>query len=204
MQKIDFKLYLITDTNLLPKDALINRVENLIKSGIKAVQIREKNLSAREIIVLAMQLREFPMKLFINDRADLAYAARADGLHIPEHGFPTAESRKIIGEKIIGRSAHSLYAALLAESEGADFITLGPIYDTPSKRQYGKPLGIDKLREIAQKTSIPVFAIGGLNPERSRECLDAGAYGVAVISDLLLAENPDSQVEKYIAALGSL
>ena len=182
----------------------MERLEILVKAGIKAVQIREKDLSAKDLLQLANQIKSFSNKLFINERIDVAYATGANGLHLPEHGLPVHEARKIIGNKIIGKSTHSIESALRAESEGADFITFGPIYDTPSKRQYGAPLGISKLQEAAKKISIPVFAIGGINPERAKECIAAGAYGVSVISDLLVSENPKSQVKKYLDALGSL
>jgi thiamine-phosphate pyrophosphorylase len=204
MEKIDFKLYLITDRNLIPANSLVERIQILVQCGVKAVQLREKDLSAREIVNIAKQIQKFPTKLFINDRADIVYSLHVSGLHIPEQGFPAQEARKIIGDQIIGKSAHSLETALRAEREGADFITFGPIYDTPSKRQYGIPLGIKNLREITKQISIPAFAIGGINPQRAKECLDAGAYGVAVISDLLCAADPKPQVAKYQQSLGSL
>jgi thiamine-phosphate pyrophosphorylase len=204
MQKIDFRLYLITDRSLLPPDTLNSRIGALVAAGLKAVQIREKDLSTREVLNLAQDIRKLPVKLFINDRADIAHAAKADGLHLPERGFPVEEARKIIGQKIIGKSTHSLDSALRAEIEGADFITFGPIYDTPSKIQYGKSLGVNSLIEVAKQVSIPVFAIGGINPNRAKECQNAGAFGVGVISDLLLAEDPELQVQKYQEALGSL
>ena len=204
MQRIDFRLYLLTNRNLLPPDTLVERLEILARAGIKAVQIREKDLSAKDLLQLANQIKNFSNKLFINDRADVAYAAGAEGLHLPEHGLSVHEARKIIRDRLIGKSTHSIESALRAESEGADFITFGPIYDTPSKRQYGAPLGIIKLEEAAKKISIPIFAIGGINPERAKECLNAGAFGVAVISDLLLSENLELQVKKYLDALGSL
>ncbi len=204
MKKIDFRLYLITDRNLLPADTLIERLEILIKAGIKAVQIREKDLSAKDLLLLANQIKNFSNKLFINERADVACAVGADGLHLSEHGLLVHEARKIMGNKLIGKSTHSIESVLQAESEGADFITFGPIYDTPSKRQYGAPLGISKLHEATKKISIPIFAIGGIDPERAKECLNAGAYGVSVISDLLVTEDPKLQVKKYLDALGSL
>jgi len=204
MQKIDFRLYLITDRHLLPPNMLVERVKVLTECGVKAVQLREKDLSTRELLNLAQQIKNNSAKLFINDRADITYVANADGLHIPEHGFPVDEARKIVGDKIIGKSAHSLEAALRAEEEGADYVTFGPIYDTQSKRKYGEPFGLDKLKEVTQNISISVFAIGGINPERAKDCVDAGASGVGVISDLLLAENPEFQVSKYLSALGSL
>jgi thiamine-phosphate pyrophosphorylase len=204
MRSIDFRLYLITDRYLLPPDSLAKRIEALIQNGIKAVQLREKDLPTREILNLTKEIQTGSAKLFINDRADIAHAVGANGLHIPEHGFPANEARKVVGDSLIGKSAHSIEAAIRAEEEGVDFITFGPIYDTPSKRQFGEPLGLRKLKEVASKISIPVFAIGGINPERAKECLDVGAHGVAVISDLLVANDPQSQVEKYLNVLGSL
>jgi thiamine-phosphate pyrophosphorylase len=201
MSKVDFHLYLITGGYLLPQNILVKRIEELVKAGIRAVQIREKDLCARELLKLSLNIREVTQKnsskLFLNDRADIAFAVDADGLHIPEHGFPADEARKILKDRLIGKSAHSLEAAIRAEREGADFITLGPIYDTPSKQKYGKPLGIEILCEVARKISIPLFAIGGITPERAKECIDSGAYGVAVISDLLLTEKPEKRVEEY-------
>jgi thiamine-phosphate pyrophosphorylase len=206
--KIDFRVYLITDRHLLPPDSLADRVEKLAQAGLRAVQIREKDLSAREVIGLGLEIRKrtgnYPLRLFINDRADIVRSIEADGLHTPEHGIPVVEARKIIADKIIGKSAHSLEAAFRAEEEGADFITVGPIYDTASKRQYGKPLGIEKFCEIARNISIPVFAIGGITPQRAKECLGAGAYGVSLISNLLCAENPELQMDKYLKVLGSV
>ena len=201
---IDFRLYVITDRRLLPVGTFVERIIEIVTEGIKVVQLREKDLSAREQIELAKKLREYPAKLFINDRADITQAIGADGLHIPEHSFPVDEARKIIGNILIGKSAHSLESALHSEKEGADFITFGPVYDTPSKLQYGKPLGIEKLHEVTQQISIPVFAIGGIDPERAKVCIDAGAFGVSVISDLFGADNPKPQIQKYREALGAL
>jgi thiamine-phosphate pyrophosphorylase len=203
MNKIDFRLYLITDRNLLPPSILCTRIEVLIHGGIKAVQIREKDLSARKLIELVMRIQGLPGKLFVNDRVDIAFATKTN-LHLPEQGFSAIEARKILGEKLIGKSTHSLESALRAESEAADFITFGPIYETPSKLQYGKPLGLQKLREVTKAVAVPVFAIGGINPDRAGECIKAGAHGIAVISDLLTADDPKLQVEKYLEVLGSL
>lgn len=206
--KIDFRIYLVTNRHLLPTNTLIDRVEIVVKAGLRAMQIREKDLSAPEVIKLAREIRQrtkdYALKLFINDRADIARSVDADGLHIPEHGFPVTEARKVIGEKISGKSVHSLDSAILAESEGADYITFGPIYDTPSKQIYGKPQGLEKLGEISRSVSIPVFAIGGITPERAKHCVESGAYGVAVISDLLCTEDPRTRFMKYMKIFHSL
>ncbi len=204
MPKINFRLYLVTNRNILPANSLIERVEVLVNAGIRAVQLREKDLPTKKQLELAQEIKNKSAQLFINERADIAYASEATGLHLPEHGLSVHEARKIIGNKIIGKSTHSIVAAFRAEEEGADFITFGPIYDTLSKREYGAPLGIRNLQETAKKISIPIFAIGGINPERAKECLNAGAFGISVISDLLVTPNPVLQVKKYVDALGYL
>ncbi|MDP4220947.1 MAG: thiamine phosphate synthase [Bacteroidota bacterium] len=203
--KINFRLCLVTNRNLLPPDTLVDRIARLAECGLRAVQIREKDLSARDVISLAEKVRKrttaHSLDLFINDRADIARAVRADGLHIPEHGFPVDEARRVVAEKLIGKSAHSLESALKWESEGADFITFGPIYDTPSKREFGKPQGLETLREICFQVKIPVFAIGGMTPERSGYCIDQGAHGIFVMGDLLQSEDPISRFSEYTAIL---
>src|SRR5438067_1702970 len=136
MRQVDFRLYLITDRHLLPPEKFLPRIEELLEAGIRAIQIREKDLSARELLKLSTEIsslaKKYSAKIFLNDRTDVVHAVKVEGLHLPEHGFPANEARKIIGDKLIGKSAHSLEAALRAQSEGADFITFGPIYETPS------------------------------------------------------------------------
>ena len=205
MPKIDFKLYLITNRQLLPPNIFLKKTEELLKSGVSAVQIREKDLPARRVITLTEQIgklcQRYSAKIFISYRAEIMQAIRIDGVHLPEQGFPINGVRRLVGNKLIGKSTHSIESAIQAESEGADFITFGPIYDTLSKREYGSPLGIEKLREVVKHISIPVLAIGGINPERARESLGAGAYGVAVISDLFLSESSQNRMEEYLKIL---
>jgi thiamine-phosphate pyrophosphorylase len=204
---IDFSLYLITDRKLLtPHSSLLTAVEDGLKGGVKAVQLREKDLNTRELLELAYKIREltkeYHAKLFINDRIDIALAIGADGVHIGQKGIPAHAVRKIVQEKLrIGVSTHSLEEALEAERDGADFITLGPIYETPSKLKYGKPIGVDTLRRVKSAVSIPVFGIGGIKLDRVQEVMEAGADGVALISAILAAQDIKGTTEKFMRLL---
>ncbi len=140
--------------------------------------------------------------LLINDRIDLCLAVRADGVHLRSNSLPTRIARRILGDsKLIGVSTHSLEEAQRAQEEGADFITLGPIYETPSKAGYGPPLGLDVLRTVHRWIKIPVLALGGIQKDRIREVLDAGANGIALISAILTAANPRKSASDLINEL---
>ena len=204
---VDFKLYLITDRRLFIDDySLFTAVEEALKGGVQAVQLREKDLEIRELLDMAYALREltagYRAKLFINDMVDVALAVDADGVHLGGSGMPAFAARKAAGEgMLIGVSAHSIEEAIKAEEEGADFITFGPIFETPSKIKYGRPLGSELLTEVRGKISIPVFAIGGIKKERVGSVLESGASGIAVISAILGSEDIKSNTEEFMRLL---
>jgi len=206
-ETVDFKLYLITDRKLFPDDAsFMAAMEKTLKGGVKAVQLREKDLAIRELLRMAYSLREltarYGAKLFINDRVDVALAVDADGVHLGGSGMPAFAARKAAGEgMLIGVSTHSVEEAGKAEEEGADFVTFGPIFETPSKMKYGKPLGPDVLREASAKILIPVFAIGGIKKETAARVLACGAYGIALISAILGSAEIRSNTEECMRAL---
>jgi len=130
------------------------------------------------------------VKLFINDRIDVAMAIEADGIHLGQNSMPVRLVKAISGDRfIIGVSTHGLKEAMDAEEGGADFITVGPIFETESKLRYGLPIGLTKLSDVCEKVKIPVFAIGGINMERVGSVMREGAHGVAVISAVLKAES---------------
>lgn len=201
--KINFKLYLITDRKLVSCHlSLVTAVKEALKAGVKAIQLREKDLGTRELLKLAYKMRaltkKYNAKLFINDRLDIALAVEAEGVHLAQNSIPADAVRKAVHAScgtqyalrfLIGVSTHSLKEAREAEKAGADFITLGPVYRTASKLKYGAPLGIDKLIQITRKVHIPVFAIGGVKNNRIEELRKAGAYGVAMISEIFGAED---------------
>ena len=205
---LGFKLYLITDRGLFTDDySLFTGIEDALKVGVKAIQLREKDLEIRELLQMAYKMREitkkYKAKLFINDRVDIALAVKADGVHLGQSSMPPSAVRKIAGNKlIIGASTHGIKEALEAEKSGADFITLGPVYKTPSKLKYGRPIGSDTLRNVKSKISIPVFAIGGIKEDKVKEVMGAGADGIALISGILGSEDIKEKAEYFLKLLG--
>jgi thiamine-phosphate pyrophosphorylase len=201
---IDFNLYLITDRHQVPAGhTLAEVIEASLDAGLKAVQLREKDLSDSELLPLATELRKltssYNAKLLINDRVDVAMAVKADGVHLGGHSESTDIIRQKIGpEMLIGVSTHSAEEIHRAAGQGADFVTFGPVYATPSKAIYGPPQGLRSLRAACSNSPLPVFALGGITPERAAECRQAGASGVALISAIIAAPDPKEATRKFL------
>ena len=199
-------LYLITSgattdrTTPATKDfsQLLHLVEASVIAGIDLIQIREKNLSASALYQLSASAaaitRGSASRLLINDRADIAAAAGADGVHLTTHSLPTAVVRRAFGEEfLIGVSTHSAQEAGLAHRSGADFVVYGPVFKTESKGKYGAPQGLADLKKVSLELSpFPVLALGGVTIDKAADCLDAGAQGVAGIT---MFANPDNLVD---------
>ena len=188
-QDLDFlQVYLITDFMRIGKSRFLNALEEALQGGVRCLQLREKSLNSKDLLTLALEVKplvqRYNAKLFINDRADIAVMAGADGVHLTEASVQASEVKNNFPELIVGVSTHSLEGARLAETQGADFITFSPIYETPSKTSYGPPQGLDPLRQVTQSARLPVLALGGITLHRVPECLEHGAFGVAVISDI--------------------
>ncbi len=199
---IDFRLYLITDRKQT-KLPLPEAVRLALEGGVRAIQLREKDLPIRELLTLAGEIRsitnEFKSKLFINDRVDVAVAIEADGVHLGHQSMPPEAVRKIVGRRmLIGVSTHSADEAGAAEKGGADFITFGPVFATPSKMQYGAPAGIEALKTVKQQIGIPVFGLGGIKTGNLRDVMNAGADGIAMISAIFGAEDIKAVAENLI------
>jgi len=191
-------IYLITsgrtDETTTPATADFLDILSLVRSAVAAqidlVQIREKSLSAGVLYELARRAAEITRatstRLLINDRADIAAASGADGVHLTASSLPTAVVRKTFGDQfLIGASAHSLQEANDARNGGADFAVFGPIFDTASKREYGEPLGLKTLERVCSElTPFPILAIGGVSTSNAPDCTAAGARGVAAITML--------------------
>ena len=166
---------------------LSETVQSAAEAGITVFQFREKDLPLRAQFELASKVqkvtKKFDMKLLINDRIDLCLALDAEGVHLPVSGLPISVARRLLGsDKLICVSCHKYEEVKKAETEGADFAVLGPVYDTPSKRSYGSPLGLPEFKRIRERISLPLFAIGGIKPYRVKEIFSAGADGIAVVS----------------------
>lgn len=204
---IDFNLYLITDRKQLPAGrGLVATVAAAIQGGVRAVQLREQDLSAAELYPLARELRELTahhgVRLLINDRLDVAQAVGADGVHLGGRSLPVAVARKVLGpEKLIGVSTHRCDEIPAAQRDGADFVTFGPVFFTPSKAGYGEPVGLDGLREACAAPPLPVFALGGVTLERLPGLHAAGCRRIALIAAILAAPDPEGAAAALLARL---
>jgi thiamine-phosphate pyrophosphorylase len=204
---IDFKLILITD-RINTQNPFLSFIKIACNLGIKAIQLREKELESRKLLELANSIRKITSKtktlLIINDRIDIALLSNADGIHSPVNGLTPTDVIKYKNNLLIGKSVHSKSTAIQSEKSGYDYLILGPVFATPSKKKYGKPLGLSLLKEICKSVNIPVFAVGGITPDRAKKCVDAGAYGVAVIRSLMNSGNLQMTINEYKLNLGSL
>ena len=206
------RLYLITD-RARASDATAGAgrrvpevVEAALQAGARFVQLRDKSIPLGQRWELARRVarlcRRHEAEWVVNGRADLAMDFGARGVHRPTGGIPVEAIRRLMGaDSWVGSSAHNLDEALLAERDGADFVTLSPIFTTPSKPGYGPPLGLETLRQVAETVDIPVYALAGITPERVGACLEAGAYGVAVMGGIMAASDPGARTRAYQDAL---
>lgn len=215
-RKTDFNLYLITDRKQLPAGcSLYIAVRQALIGGVRAIQLREKDLGTRELLKLAYSMRnltaKYDARLFINDRFDIALAVGADGVHLTQKSIPTDAVRNIVNASrvtrhtsrfLIGVSTHSMKEAKEAEKGGADFITFGPVYRTSSKLKYGVPVGLNRLKRVSRELDIPVFGLGGVKKKRIEEVMKAGSHGAAMISEILCADDIKNRTKEIINLLG--
>lgn len=185
----DFTLYLVTDRRWLGERTLWDGVEEAIRGGATLVQLREKKISSKEYFELAQRVKEVTdrhgIPLIINDRIDIAMAIDADGVHLGPEDLPIPIARKLLGDgKIIGSSAASVDEALLFQAQGADYLGVGAVFPTATKRGTEK-VGLDDLREIKSAVRIPVVAIGGIKAENAKPVMETGVDGVAVVSAIM-------------------
>jgi|SRR3990172_12283055 len=207
-------LYLITDRSQTLGRSLLDVVKAALEGGVRMIQLREKDLSGKELFNLAKELREltnqFGAKLLVNDRIDVALAVGADGVHLGHQSISVQDARQVFKTSsliphpssfLVGVSTHSLEEALNAQSDGADFITFGPVYITPSKAAYGQPVGTDKVKEAAEAVNIPIYALGGIRRRNIEGVLNAGVYGVAMISNIMAAADVKKETEAILTAI---
>ncbi len=230
---LPFRFYLITD-RLHGRHAPLEWLPRLAAAGLRAVQVREKDLSPAALFAFAAELRNavlrntvsrdavavggavaaqagrasppaFALQFFLNDRADLALALGFAGVHLREDSLPLAQQAAPLRERLrFGVSVHSVAGVLAAEAAGAAFATLGPVYETASKAGYGPPVGLKLLEQAAARSRLPLLALGGITPERVQACREAGAWGVSAISAVWDAEDPLAALAAFGAALGGL
>lgn len=192
-------LSLITNRHLFEGDGLVNAVTDAVAGGVMMVQLREKDLPAAVLLDLARRLRAVTRgkSLFVlNDRLDVAQAADADGVHLPENGLPVNVARWLLGRHVlIGRSVHSVEAAIEAERGGADYVQLGTIFESVSHPDQ-PPVGVELIKQVRKVVNIPVIAVGGITAANAVEVIEAGAHGVAVISAILSAEDKKAAAQE--------
>jgi thiamine-phosphate pyrophosphorylase len=203
------QLCYITDRRQLRSVSLAAVIRETLRAGVDMVQIREKDLATRELMALVeealsatRELGRGSASVIVNDRLDVALAAGADGVHLGGRSMPVQVVRRFAPRPfVIGVSCHSLGEAMAAESGGADYLVLGPVFETPSKLEYGPPLGLEMLRSVTLQMRIPVLALGGITVERIRPCLEAGASGIAGIRIFQDCESVQKRVGEMRAQL---
>lgn len=197
MNKIDYSLYLVTDRDILGGRDLCKAVEDSIKGGATIVQLREKFIDDNEFLEIAKELQKVTKKynipLIINDNVKIAKIIDAEGVHIGQSDESLEEARRELGkDKIIGVSVGSVEEALKAEKGGADYLGIGTVFFTGSKKDINEPLGLENLEKIAHSVKIPSVAIGGIHLDNVKDVMKTGVNGVAVISEILGKEDIES------------
>ncbi|PYS96218.1 MAG: thiamine phosphate synthase [Acidobacteria bacterium] len=198
----------VTDRSATGGRPLLEIIRAALAGGADRIQVREKDLQGRALLELARAVVEAAKtaggraRVVVNDRLDVALAARAAGVHLPAEGLPIEPvRRRAAGRFLIGRSAHSLAEAQRARKDGADYVILGPIFPTPSKAGLGEPLGTETLRKAAVTLPIPVWAIGGIGPANAAALRGIPIAGVAAISAIAGAPDPAAAVRALREAL---
>ena len=191
----DLSLYLVTDRSLSLDRDMEWIVEEAVKGGVTMVQLREKECSTRDFIELAIRLKQklapYNVPLIINDRADVALAANADGLHIGQSDIKYNMARQLLGaDKIIGLSVENMEQVYESNNMDVDYIGISPVFSTATKTDTAPPFGLEGIRDVMAICNHPAVAIGGINLTNVREIMAAGAHGIAVVSAICSAESP--------------
>ena len=208
MNREAFRLYLVTNRYQDSLESFLEKVETACRSGVTIIQLREKNLTTNQYYQLAKQVKEitdaYQVPLIIDDRLDICLAVDAAGLHIGDDELPVSVARKVLGpEKILGVTAKTVKRALEAETSGADYLGTGAIFPTTTKENAPITL-ISTLKTICQTVAIPVVAIGGLTSENIDQLAETGIAGVAVVRDLMQAEDIEAKTQAFLTKLDDI
>ena len=208
MNREALRLYLVTNRYQDSLESFLEKVETACRSGVSIIQLREKNLTTNQYYQLAKQVKEitdaYQVPLIIDDRLDICLAVDAAGLHIGDDELPVSVARKVLGpEKILGVTAKTVKRALEAETAGADYLGTGAIFPTTTKENAPITL-ISTLKTICQTVAIPVVAIGGLTSENIDQLTGTGIAGVAVVRDLMQAEDIEAKVHAFLTKLDDM
>ena len=206
MPTLSSRLLVVTDRHQTNGRPLVPLLQRVLTAAAPAIQLRERDLSSRELLTLAREVQAVTAsrrsQLLINDRIDVALALEGVGVHLRSNSLPVSVARQLLGaQRLLGISVHAVEEAVQVESQGADFIVLGPIYETPSKQMFGPPLGIHTLEKACRLVRIPIIGIGGVTAARAREMRRAGAFGVAVITAVLGAADVEPAVRELLDAM---
>ncbi|WP_269789133.1 thiamine phosphate synthase [Streptococcus mitis] len=208
MNREALRLYLVTNRYQDSVESFLEKVETACRSGVTIVQLREKNLTTNQYYQLAKQVKEitdaYQVPLIIDDRLDVCLAVDAAGLHIGDDELPVSVTRQVLGpDKILGVTAKTVKRALEAEEGGADYLGTGAIFPTTTKENAPITL-ISTLKTICQRVDIPVVAIGGLTSENIDQLMGTGIAGVAVVRDLMQAEDIETKTQAFLTKLDDI
>lgn len=208
MPLLGSRLLLVTDRHQTKGRSLTAILQTILTVGTPAIQLRERDLSANALLALAREVQTFitqrDCQLVVNDRIDIALSLEKVGVHLRSNSLPVTVARRLLGpQRLLGVSAHSQEEAMRAEGEGADYVVLGPVYETPSKQAFGSPLGLSKLEKICRAVHVPIIGIGGVTVDRARDVRRAGAFGVAVITAVFGADDVKAATCALLDALTS-
>ena len=199
---IDYSIYLVTDTVYFKDDSIFNKLEAALSAGVTLLQYRDKSAETRILYERALKVKalcdKYRVPLIINDRADIAFAVQAAGVHLGQGDLPPLIARRMLGsDAVIGVSAHNADEVLAAEAVGADYLGCGAVYPTGTKKDTSV-IGVEGLKAVRAVTKLPFVGIGGVTLANYRDVLNAGADGAAIVSAILSADDIESTVQKFV------
>lgn len=206
MPSVNFRLLLVSDRHQTGNRSLSSVLKQSVEAGVPAIELRERDLLTTELLLLAQEVQAITasraVPLIMNDRVDLVLALNLAGVHLRANSLPVSVARRLVGaHRLVGISTHSVDEVRQANQDGADYVLFGPVFDTPLKRQFGPPVGLNALTDACARSAIPVFAIGGITSARVPDVRRTGAHGIAVIGAILARDDVAEATRELLAAL---